>query len=70
MFKIGTPSLVHVYAIDCGLPVATRDTCSGSPSTPTTVFDGGGLNIGASAIFFCYQREEKLCVKHENLDFN
>uniref|UniRef100_A0A182JF79 Uncharacterized protein n=1 Tax=Anopheles atroparvus TaxID=41427 RepID=A0A182JF79_ANOAO len=47
--RIGRPSLVQVYDMDIGLPVATMATVSGSPSAPTTVDDGGGLNFGGSA---------------------
>lgn len=45
---IGKPSLVQVYAIDMGLALASMATCKGSPSTPTTVDDGGGTNFGGS----------------------
>lgn len=46
--KMGKPSLVHVYAIDMGFALAIMATCNCSPSTPTTVDDGGGMNFGGS----------------------
>lgn len=43
------PSLVHVYVSGVGLPEACRLISSDSPSFPTAVFDGGGVNFGGTA---------------------
>lgn len=45
---IGKPSFVHVYWISAGLPIATNGISSNSPSIPTDVVDGGGLNFGGT----------------------
>lgn len=45
----GWPSFVQAYVIVVGLAFATIVTCNGSLSTPTTVDEGTGTNLGGSA---------------------